>query len=77
MKEMFDEKLPKYYLVKKAIVENIDNEVYDSKEPIPSERELMETYQVSRITIRKAIDELVTEGYLYKSPRKRNLCKDG
>ena len=54
MKEMFDEKLPKYYLVKKAIVENIDNEVYDSKEPIPSERELMETYQVSRITIRKS-----------------------
>ena len=40
MKEMFDEKLPKYYLVKKAIVENIDNEVYDSKEPIPSERDL-------------------------------------
>ena len=52
---MFDEKLPKYYLVKKAIVENIDNEVYDSKEPIPSERELMETYQVSRITIRKGL----------------------
>ena len=41
---MFDEKLPKYYLVKKAIVENIDNEVYDSKEPIPSERELMQNY---------------------------------
>ena len=75
MKEMFDEKLPKYYLVKKAIVENIDNEVYDSKEPIPSERELMETYQVSRITIRKAIDELVTEGYLYKVQGKGTYVK--
>ena len=72
---MFDEKLPKYYLVKKAIVENIDNEVYDSKEPIPSERELMETYQVSRITIRKAIDELVTEGYLYKVQGKGTYVK--
>ena len=59
---MLDEKLPKYYLVKKAIVENIDNEVYDSKAPIPSERELMGTYQVSRITVRKAIDERVQRG---------------
>lgn len=73
MKEMFDEKLPKYYLVKKAIVENIDNEVYDSKEPIPSERELMETYQVSRITIRKAIDELVTEDICTKSREKEPM----
>ena len=72
---MLDEKLPKYYLVKKAIVENIDNEVYDSKAPIPSERELMETYQVSRITVRKAIDELVTEGYLYKVQGKGTYVK--
>lgn len=72
---MLDEKLPKYYLVKKAIVENIDNEVYASKAPIPSERELMETYQVSRITVRKAIDELVTEGYLYKVQGKGTYVK--
>ena len=72
---MLDEKLPKYYLVKKAIVENIENEVYDSKDPIPSERELMETYQVSRITVRKAIDELVTEGYLYKIQGKGTYVK--
>ena len=76
MKEMFDEKLPKYYLVKKAIVENIDNEVYDSKEPIPSERELMETYQVSRITIRKRLMNWSQKDICTKS-RKRNLCKDG
>ena len=40
-----------------------------------SERELMETYQVSRITVRKAIDELVTEGYLYKIQGKGTYVK--
>ena len=41
---MFDEKLPKYYLVKKAIVENIDNEVYDSKEPIDGDLSGQQNY---------------------------------
>ena len=62
---MIDDRLPKYYLVKKSIVEKIENEEFQPGEPIPSERELMEDYQVSRITIRKAIEELVAEGYLY------------
>ena len=53
---MIDDRLPKYYLVKKSIVEKIENEEFQPGEPIPSERELMEDYQVSRITIRKAIE---------------------
>ena len=63
---ILEDRLPKYFIVKKAIVENIDNELYRSNEAIPSEKRLMELYNVSRITIRKAIDELVTECYLYK-----------
>ena len=55
---MIDDRLPKYYLVKKSVVEKIENEEFQPGEPIPSERELMEDYQVSRITIRKAIEEL-------------------
>ena len=35
----------------------------------------METYQVSRITIRKAIEELVAEGYLYKVQGKGTYVK--
>jgi hypothetical protein len=61
--------------VKKAIVENIDNDLYHSNEAIPSEKKLMEFYNVSRITIRKAIDELVTEGYLYKIQGKGTYVK--
>lgn len=35
--------------------------------PIPSERELMVSYDVSRATVRKAIDALVAEGVLRRS----------
>ena len=33
---------------------------------IPSERELCERFRVSRITVRKAIEELTVNGELYK-----------
>ena len=72
---MIDDRLPKYYLVKKSVVEKIENEEFQPGEPIPSERELMEDYQVSRITIRKAIEELVAEGYLYKVQGKGTYVK--
>ena len=72
---MIDDRLPKYYLVKKSIVEKIENEEFQPGEPIPSERELMVDYQVSRITIRKAIEELVAEGYLYKVQGKGTYVK--
>lgn len=67
--------IPKYYMVKRAIIENIDMEEYKSDETIPSERELIEQFKVSRITIRKAIDELVNEGYLYKIQGKGTYVK--
>ena len=39
-------------------------------EKIPSEPELSELYHVSRITVRRAIEELCTEGYLVKKQGK-------
>ena len=72
---ILEDKSPKYFIVKKAIVENIDNDLYHSNEAIPSEKKLMELHNVSRITIRKAIDELVTEGYLYKIQGKGTYVK--
>ena len=70
-----EERVPKYYLLKKDLAEKIENEEFPSDSPIPSERELMEAYQVSRITVRKAIDELVNEGYLYKIQGKGTYVK--
>lgn len=57
---------PKYFVLKQIIISKIDGHEYGEDSPIPSERELVQTYHVSRITVRRAIDELVKEGYLYK-----------
>ncbi|MEG2511893.1 MAG: GntR family transcriptional regulator [Acetivibrio sp.] len=73
---MTEERLPKYYIVKRKLVERIEAEEFSEGEPIVSERELMEEYQVSRITIRKAIDELVNEGYLYRIQGKGTYVKN-
>ena len=70
-----EEKAPKYYVIKKDIIRKIETEEYTAGETIPSERILMDYYQVSRITIRKAVDELVMEGYLYKVQGKGTYVK--
>ena len=70
-----EERAPKYYILKKVLEEKIENEEFPADEPIPSERELMEMDQVSRITVRKAVDELVNEGYLYKIQGKGTYVK--
>lgn len=72
---MLDDRVPKYYQLKKILIEKINNEEFEVNVPIPSERELTELYQVSRITVRKAIEELVNEGYLYKIQGKGTYVK--
>lgn len=57
---------PKYFTVKRAILEKIDTEELDPGAVLPSEREMMLAHNVSRITVRKAIEELEQEGYVYK-----------
>ncbi len=68
-------KIPKYFQVKKTIVEKIDNEEFPVGTMIPSERELMAAMDVSRITVRRAIEELEQEGYLYKVQGKGTYVK--
>lgn len=72
---MEEERVPKYFALKKALIQKIEEEEYAPDGPIPSERELMERYQVSRITVRRAVDELVTGGYLFKVQGKGTYVK--
>ncbi len=44
--------------------------------PIMSEREMAEAYDVSRMTARRAIKELVAEGYLYTNKNKGTFVAD-
>ncbi len=57
---------PLYEQVKESIRTAIDNGTYQKNEKIPPEPALSEEYSVSRITIRRAIEELCAEGYLIK-----------
>lgn len=67
--------IPLYYQLKQIIVEMIENEEIKPDAAIPSEPKLMSTYTLSRSTVRKAIDELVNEGYLYRIQGKGTFVK--
>ena len=58
--------LPKYYRVKEHLKKLIEQWRKQGGNPIPSERELIGMFGVSRVTVRRAVDELVQEGYLFK-----------
>ena len=66
---------PKYDTVKKKIINMINSEEFGDSGMIPSERELMTLFNVSRITVRRAVDDLVNEGYLYRIQGKGTFIK--
>lgn len=67
--------IPLYYKLKEEIISMIENEEVKPDELIPSERELIKKFSMSRTTVRKAIDVLVNEGYLYKVQGKGTYVK--
>lgn len=52
--------------VEEIIRDGIENGVWLSGTAIPSERELSNMYRLSRMTVRKALDRLVTAGLVYR-----------
>lgn len=62
------EETPRYLKIKRLLLQEIKKKVANS--PILSERELASQYDVSRMTVRKAVDELVDEGILYRNGNK-------
>ena len=62
--------IPLYKQLISIIKNDIHNGVYKAGDKIPSETELCQRYQVSRITVRSAINELVEEELLFKTQGK-------
>ncbi len=58
--------IPKYFQLANILREKIDNGEFPAQDAIPSERQLEEQYNLSRPTIRQAIDLLERQGYLYR-----------
>src|ERR1039457_5108543 len=57
-------RLPKYYQVKRELLEL--TAALDAGSPVPSERELAQSYGTSMTTVRQALAELVVEGRLLR-----------
>jgi len=58
--------IPLYHQVKEYLKGQIASGVYTPDQMIPSERELAEEFEINRLTVRQAINELVNEGLLYR-----------
>ena len=61
---------PLYMQLKQAITEDINKGVYTPGEKLPIETDLCDIYGVSRITVRKAVLDLVEEGLLIRQQGK-------
>ncbi|PRX32459.1 GntR family transcriptional regulator [Orenia metallireducens] len=61
-----DSPIPLYYQLENIIREKVEKGDYGVEEQIPSERELSELFKLSRMTVRRALNELVEEGILYR-----------
>jgi len=62
--------LPLYYKLRESIREKILKGEYPPGSKIPSEQELAQKYKVSRMTVIRAINDLVQEGLLYRKQGK-------
>jgi GntR family transcriptional regulator, N-acetylglucosamine utilization regulator len=58
--------LPLYLQLQRALRQAIENRVLGPDDALPPERDLANDFQVSRITVRKAIDGLISEGMLVR-----------
>lgn len=58
--------IPLYYSIIEYIMKQIEDNALQAGTMIMSERELMEIFGMSRTTVRKALDVMVNEGYLYR-----------
>src|SRR5512142_1421027 len=56
--------IPAYYQLKNIILKKINNGEYAEGDLIPSERDLGESFSISRMTVRQALNQLVMEGVL-------------
>lgn len=66
----------KYNMVKRAVKSKIIEGLYTPHQKISSESELMKEFGVSRHTVRLAIGDLVTTGWLYREQGSGTFCAD-
>lgn len=68
---------PLYMQIQTSLLDAIQNGQYEPGAQVPSELEIASDYGVSRMTARKALDELVGKGILYRRKGKGTYVTDG
>lgn len=71
-----DSPLPIYYQIKEALKEKIEGGDLEPHERLPSERDLEKNYGISRMTARRALSELESEGYVYREQGKGSFVSE-
>lgn len=69
-------RVPKYESIANDIIEKIKDGTYKTNTILPSENKMCELYDTSRITVRKAIEQLVLQEYIYKKSGKGSFVCD-
>ncbi|MEG0378635.1 MAG: GntR family transcriptional regulator [Eubacterium sp.] len=67
--------IPIYIQIAEDIKEKIKQNVLKSNDALPSEATLCKTYDVSRLTVRKSLELLSKDGYIYLIPGKGNFVR--
>ncbi|MGE6630175.1 GntR family transcriptional regulator [Bacillus sp. NPDC077027] len=62
--------IPMYHQIMENLKKQIENGTLAPDTLIPSEREYAERFEISRMTVRQALSNLVNEGYLYRQKGK-------
>lgn len=66
MAPSLDSSRPRHEQISEWLRENIEAGTFETDEKLPSENELCERFDVSRATIRRALQTLEHEGYIYR-----------
>jgi GntR family transcriptional regulator len=68
---------PLYYQLKTVLESKILSQELKESERLPSEAELCEQYNVSRVTVRQALSELMKAGLIYRDRGKGSFVTEG
>ena len=68
--------IPKYMYIKLALTNRIKSGELAVGAKLPTEKEMCSLYACSRLTVRKALEELMREGYIYKIQGKGTFVKE-
>ncbi|MCP4629582.1 MAG: GntR family transcriptional regulator [bacterium] len=71
----YDSFMPLYHQLKEIFLEKIEREELKEGDMIPSENDLQQIYDVSRATVRNAIQLLVNEGFMEKKKGRGTFVK--